>query len=74
MGQAADDRDEIDRLSRLVEEGERAIVRQLDDINRASGPVIEARKFLLAMIDAVSVQRLRLEALRGFVKGENSSN
>jgi len=64
MGQAVDPaaQAEIDRLSRFVEEGERAIIRQLDEINRT--PSEEARSILLAMIDAVSTQRARLEALR----------
>jgi hypothetical protein len=46
---------EKERLSRLIEEGERAIVRCLDEINRVSGPATEAKKSLLAMIDALSV-------------------
>jgi hypothetical protein len=50
-------------LSRLIEEGEHAIVRRLDEINRMSGPATEARRSLLAMMDALSIERERLEAL-----------
>ena len=74
MGQAAGHRDEIDRLSRFIEEGERAIVRLLHEINRASGPATEARALLLTMIDNVNIRRERLEAMRAAVKGENFSN
>jgi hypothetical protein len=55
---------EIERLKRVIEEGERAIIRQLDGINRADKPTSKAKALLLEMIETVSVERERLESLR----------
>jgi hypothetical protein len=70
----ADPRQEMERLSRLIEEGERAIVRQLGELIQMSGPVlIEAQTSLLIMIDTLSVVRQRFDATRAILTNQNSS-
>lgn len=65
---------EIERLSQNIEEGERAIVRKLDELGRMSGPATEAEKSLLQMIDALGIERQCLqESMRAMVMDHNSS-
>lgn len=65
----ADLRKEIERLTQKIDEGERAIMRKLDELNRMTGPTTEAKKSLLAMIDALSIERQNLEkVMRALVR------
>jgi hypothetical protein len=48
-------------------------VRKLDELNRMSGPATESKKAVLAMIDALSIERERLEdVMRAAVEDHNS--
>jgi hypothetical protein len=65
-------RKEIVRLSQLIDEGERAIVWQIDKIKRDPAAKVEAS--LLMIIDAVNEQREQLEKLRALVKDQDFQN
>jgi len=64
-------------LLRLLEEGEGAIVQQLDEINRLNDArlsVTTASAALITMIDGQSARRQRLEQLWVLVNGHKISS
>jgi hypothetical protein len=68
----ADLRKEIARLSQLLDEGERAIMWQIDKVKR--DPAARVQASLLTIIDAVNEQREQLEKLQALVEDQDSSN
>lgn len=72
----SDPRTEIEDLLRLLEEGDRKIVQQLDEINRlidAGESADTAEDLLIAMMDAQNTQRDRLNVLIALANSDDSS-